>query len=63
MWKKTFQVSKISNCNYSSPSTSRAENLNDAYYEAETAGRESNCQLYAEKCPLSILDLISIYKK
>ncbi|GBP60371.1 hypothetical protein EVAR_91407_1 [Eumeta japonica] len=41
------------------PSASREEGLDDAYYEAEAAGARAGCDRYFERCPYSLFDIIT----
>lgn len=42
-----------------SPSTSKDENLDIDYYEAEVNGKNLNCDIYNDICPKSLMELIS----
>ncbi|XP_055326698.1 uncharacterized protein LOC129580375 [Sitodiplosis mosellana] len=41
------------------PSSSKAENIESIYYEAEYHGQLQECQRYVEECKISFLDLVS----
>ncbi|XP_075979938.1 uncharacterized protein LOC142979064 [Anticarsia gemmatalis] len=41
------------------PSASREEGIDDAYYEAEAAGHRGDCDQYLEDCPVSLFDYIT----
>ncbi|XP_049871742.1 uncharacterized protein LOC126370748 [Pectinophora gossypiella] len=41
------------------PSSSREEGLDDAYYEAEADGLRGDCDKYIDDCPFSLFDVIT----
>lgn len=43
------------------PSTSQYEHLPDIYYEAELIGTMHACDVFRHSCPISILNVISIF--
>lgn len=48
---------------YDRPSTSKDEEFSKRLYEAENHGNDENCDsIYGEKCPISVLDLITSVK-
>ncbi|XP_041980986.1 uncharacterized protein LOC121734440 [Aricia agestis] len=42
------------------PSASKEEGLDDAYYEAEASGTNGDCSKYLQDCPMSLFDLITV---
>ncbi|CAH0718166.1 unnamed protein product, partial [Brenthis ino] len=41
------------------PSSSKDENLDDIYYEAEASGLRGDCDKYMDLCPYSLFDIIT----